>query len=324
MGIFIDSSTCTAKIALIVRRSYKMRFWIVAAVPAIFLGVSAFIAQPAPAQAVKPPACLTPSVKNVRMFDAFNAVGKPDLTSYGMQRVQVLDRDFWADSKHKTADPARVEKLLATLPNNNDPIVLDIEHFDTSNDPAVTRKEGIALAKIARIFRQKAPGRSIGFYGLLPIAGWGNSIVRGDLRNIAKWKQHNDAIAPLNAAVDVLYPVGYTNDKDRAAWAKQIRATICEARRISKRPVYVFVWPEFHEGSIFKNTPIPADQWREQLDVLAPIADGIVLWGGYDLVKNRLKTWDEDEQWWTVTKERMARWKRNGRPAYRGPAAKPI
>ncbi len=301
-----------------------MRLWIAAFIPAMFLGISTFAAQSVPAPAVKAPACLRPTVKNIRMFDTFNAVGKPDLSVYGMQRAEVLDRDFWADNKRKTADPARVEKLLATLPNTTDPIILDIEHFDTSNDPAITRKEGVALAQIARIFRQKAPGRSIGFYGLLPTGGWGASIVRGDMHNIAKWKQHNDAIAPLNATVDVLYPIGYTLDKDRASWAKQIRSTICEARRISKRPVYVFVWPEFHEGSRFKNTPIPADQWRDQLDVLAPIADGIVVWGGYDLVKNRLKTWDENEAWWTVTKQRMAQWKRYGRPAYKGPAAKPI
>jgi hypothetical protein len=301
-----------------------MRIWFAAVLSAIMLGMGISITQPAPAQAVKRPACLTPTVKNVRMFDAWNANGKPDLSSYGMQRVQVLDRDFWADDKRKTAGPSRIEKLLATLPNNTDPIILDIEHFDTGTDLAVTRKEGAALARIARIFRQKAPGRSIGFYGLLPNAGWGNFIVKDNMPAIAKWKQHNDAIAPLNAEVDALYPVGYTIDKDRAAWAKQIRSTICEARRISRRPVYVFVWPEFHEGSVFKNTPIPADQWREQLDVLAPIADGIVVWGGWDFVNNRLKPWNENEAWWKVTKERMAYWKKNGRPAYKGPAAKPI
>jgi hypothetical protein len=308
-----------------------MRIWLAAIIPVFLWSISTADAKPSTKQrsavskkAIKAPSCLVPSVKNVRMFDALGQLQKPDLSVYGMQHVEILDRDFWADNRQKTADPARVEALLATLHNNDDPIVLDIEHFNVDNDPKITRQEGIALSKIAKIFRQKAPGRSIGFYGLLPTAGWGKSIAAGDTANIAKWKQHNDAIAPLNADVDVLYPVGYTLDKDRASWARQVRSTICEARRISKKPVYVFIWPEFHEGSVYKNTPIPADQWREQLDVLAPIADGIVIWGGWDFPRNRLKTWDENEAWWTVTKERMGRWKRYGRPAYKGPASRPL
>ena len=43
------------------------------------------------------------------------------------------------------------------------------------------------------------------------------------------------------------------------------------------------------------------------------IADGIVLWGGYDLQAGRPRAWDEREPGWRVTKEMLRDW--NSAPA---------
>jgi hypothetical protein len=146
------------------------------------------------------------------------------------------------------------------------------------------------------------------------VGGYGQSIETDNRAGIDEWHRQNDALKVLEPSVDMLFPSGYTLVKDKRAWIKQVRATVCEARRLSKKPVYVFIWPEFHEGSVYKNTPVPADLWADELDTLVEIADGMVIWGGWDFPKNKLKTWDESEAWWQVTKGRLAKWQRYGRP----------
>jgi hypothetical protein len=65
----------------------------------------------------------------------------------------------------------------------------------------------------------------------------------------------------------------------------------------------VFLWPEFHESSEFKYTFVSGETWGHQLKVACEIADGVVIWGGWDLQKKRAREWDDHASWWKVTLE---------------------
>ncbi len=229
-----------------------------------------------------------------------------------MTPVHLVDRDFWADMKaQRGVDPVRVQQVVAAIPHDNTPIILDIEHFDLRTNPQITESETRELIEIIRAFKMAAPGRPIGYYGFFPLGGYGREIEAGDVAATSIWQRQNDAMRRLLAEVDFLAPSLYTLLDNPAGWTKQARATICEARRLSKKPVYPFLWPEFHEGSPFKNMPVPVQFWTVQIDTVARYADGMVLWDGWDFVKNRIKPWDGNAPWWRITKSRVDNWRRN-------------
>jgi hypothetical protein len=256
--------------------------------------------------------CLKPARSAFRVFDSLAHTGKPDLRPLGMTPVHIVDRDFWADMKTlRGVDPVRVQQVVAALPDNDMPIILDIEHFDLRSNPQMTERETRELIEIIRAFKKAAPGRPIGYYGFFPLGGYGREIEAGDAAATIIWQRQNDAMHRLLAEVDFLAPSLYTLLDNPAGWTTQARATICEARRLSKKPVYPFLWPEFHEGSPFKNTPVPVQFWTVQIDTLARYADGMVLWDGWDFVKSRIKPWDGNAPWWRITKSRLEHWRRN-------------
>jgi AcrR family transcriptional regulator len=127
----------------------------------------------------------------------------------------------------------------------------------------------------------------------------------------AEWRADNRRLAPIAAAVDVNMPSLYAYYDDRDGWVRQAKALVCEARRYSDKPVIAFIWPEFHPSSKPSGTAIPGDYWRLQLETLADIADGVVIWGGYDLARERAEPWDANAPWWHETLDFLARHRRN-------------
>jgi hypothetical protein len=62
--------------------------------------------------------------------------------------------------------------------------------------------------------------------------------------------QANDAVAPIAAQADVLFPSIYTFYPDENGWQTYAIAQIKEARRIGPgKPVYVFLWPQFEDAT---------------------------------------------------------------------------
>jgi hypothetical protein len=265
------------------------------------------------------PVCSKSKFSKFRVYEGMFHDGKPDLRSYGAYPVRILDRDFWTeDAAHTAADMKKARALIGGLPKDGAPIVLDIEHFDLVSDRPVIQASTEKLVRIQQVFRAAAPGRKIGFYGMLPLFAYWPVNGADPVAGMAKWRGQNDAMQALEPKVDLLFPQLYTYYEDREGWVRHARALICEARRISTKPVYVFIWPEYAESSTFKDTPVQADYWALQLDTLYEISDGIVIWDGWDFPKNRLKTWDANAAWWKVTLDRLEKWKRDGR-LYRKP-----
>ena len=78
------------------------------------------------------------------------------------------------------------------------------------------------------------------------------------------WQKENDNVASIAKLADVLFPSIYTFYEDRNGWSKYAIAQIQEARRHADgKPVYVFLWPQYHESNKkLANTFLPGDYWR--------------------------------------------------------------
>jgi hypothetical protein len=93
---------------------------------------------------------------------------------------------------------------------------------------------------------------------------------------------------------DVILPSLYTFYEDQNGWEINAVDQIREARQYGK-PVYVYLWPQFHDSSHRAFQYIEKEYWRRQLELCRREADGVVIWGGNQ------QTWDENALWWQET-----------------------
>jgi hypothetical protein len=237
------------------------------------------------------------SPQGFMVFDGLLYRNKPDLAPLGMPRILQINQPSGSADK---LDEASVRARLATLHDFTGALFLDYEDWPTSGVAADVGARNIAFYnRVTEIAREMAPKATIGYYGEFPCRNyWGP--VSGDHKKIADWKECNRRGEPVASRVDVVYPSLYTFYNDQKSWDIYARAMIEEARRYRK-PVYVFLWPEFHVSNpLLRNTEIPRQFWRHQLDFCRGLADGVVIWGGWN------EEWREDAPWWIETKAFLA------------------
>src|SRR5207249_9613783 len=95
------------------------------------------------------------------------------------------------------------------------------------------------------------------------------------------------SIVPFVGALD---PSRYTFYDDAQGWVKYALANVAEARRIADgRPVYPFLWPQYHYSNARLGSQyIDGNLWSLELRTMYAHADGLVIWGGYDVANKRL------------------------------------
>lgn len=272
---------------------------------ALLLGV--MTPSPAPSAAT----CPAPHRGPFRVFDGLIYAQKPDLSRQGLRPIHLIDRNIWADESRRTSgppDPVLVRRALESLPADGAPVVLDIEDLDPgAADPQASAVAINWLNQIRAVFRSADPNRSLGFYGLVPNRDYWRAVEGPDSPRYRAWQRENDRLAPIERGVDANYPSLYTFYEDEAGWVTYATAQICEARRLSSKPVYVFLWPEFHTGSTNAGHFISPSFWRLQLETAYRLADGVVIWGGYDIAESHLRPWDPQAPWWQETMRFMER-----------------
>ncbi|MBI1195105.1 MAG: hypothetical protein GC138_04600, partial [Gammaproteobacteria bacterium] len=117
----------------------------------------------------------------------------------------------------------------------------------------------------------------------------------------AQWQAENQSLEPLVKSVDVVFPSAYTFYRDQAGWKRMAVAQIMAARSYEK-PVYVFLWPHYHDSNKFLSGYYIGDEyWRMELETVRQYADGVVIWGGWGNGKPQI--WDDHAAWWEVTKK---------------------
>jgi hypothetical protein len=241
--------------------------------------------------------------RGFKVFNALAYAGQPDMGAYGMRPIHLADRGIWREgaSRQSPPDQQLVQRYVDSLPRDGAPIVLDFEDFTLSKGSGEAETAVRGLGRLFGAFKQAAPDRPIGFYGYIPNRDYWRAIQPTASKEYRAWQQENDRAASLAKRVDVLFPSIYTFYPDEEGWIAYATAQICEARRLSPKPVYVFLWPDYHGGVRPSSGPIPGHYWRTQLDTAYRLADGVVIWGGWDLEANHAQPWRPGASWWQET-----------------------
>lgn len=260
-----------------------------------------FAALPALAQA-------PPIPKPFMVFDATVYANKPNLSAYGLRPITLLSQGHFGADWYKYADRLPDIEAVHTVARDaqlkGHPVVLDIEHWPLDGQKTIVDGNLAKYLSVLHWFRQSAPGLSTGYYGAPPLRDYWRALKDVNSQERLAWMTGNDRLHSLAGTVDALYPSLYTFYPDQAGWKAYAIAQIEEARRYGEgKPVYAFLWPQYHDSNPSLNaTYLPADYWQLELETARQYADGIVIWGGWD-VGNRPAIWDDTAAWWKVTKE---------------------
>jgi hypothetical protein len=241
------------------------------------------------------------------VFDALFHGRKPNLIKHGLRPIQPGASEFWrlvgprAEPDLTQPDEQRTRAFARTAARQRTLLYLDIEHWPTEAGMEGATPQDVAatvgkLVRIADWIHDEQPGVRLGFYGVPPLRDYWRCIKPEASPERQAWRRGNEALSEVARHVDVLYPSLYTFYDDRPGWEKYATGNLAEARRYGKL-VYAFLMPYYHESTKapYSKQPIEGPFWRLQLETCYRHADGIVIWGGYQML------WDQNAEWWQET-----------------------
>jgi hypothetical protein len=231
-----------------------------------------------------------------RIFDGLAHRGKPDLTKYGIEPITPVAHIWRANNSHDTVDELGLALALNRLPTATATIFLDIEVWPLDPaDPSVLRASLAKMTTVAQAVRHISPQMKFGFYGAPPIRVYW-PILKHDT-SYQQWLSADRTMSPLAMSVDYIFPSLYTFYADPKGWLLFAEAQLQEARQYRK-PVYPFLWYQYHDSNRFlRGHEIAADAWEQELRFCRDEADGVVLWGGTG------EDWNEGAVWWQKTRQ---------------------
>jgi hypothetical protein len=239
------------------------------------------------------------------VFDGTLYKLKPDLSQYGVRPITILyENRFWPSGQAPANLPEQgiVRALAAEVAPSLSPVILDIERWPVKGTPSLVQSSVTQYRTVLQWFREAAPNLRMGFYGTIPVPDYWRAIRDPTSADFKAWQQDNDRLDLIAKDVDVLFPSIYTFYADRQGWVAYAIAQIAEARRkASGKPVYAFIWPQYHESNqLLGGRFLEADYWELELLTVRQYADGLVIWGGWG--NSGPAEWDEGASWWRVTK----------------------
>jgi hypothetical protein len=269
----------------------KMRFWTAILLVAA-LGIAAARTEKSPVgiygeETVFAGARKKPDAGSFVIYDNLFYRGKPDTLREGLVPSNIIyEGKIWPRKSDYGSLPNRAE-FQATVRDhiaNPGPLVLDIEELPLKGPQDVALRNLEVLTKLADWAREAAPGKFVGYYGT-------NTLSNVPSANLGyAWE--------LARHVDAFFPPMYTFDDDRAKWERRAKAAQREARQLDdKKPVYFYMWPQYHDGTPKQFQFIDASYWKFQLETARRYSDGIVLWSP------SRNDWNDATGWWTATVE---------------------
>lgn len=244
------------------------------------------------------------------VFDGTLFKNKPSLDPYHVRPITLLyESRLFAANQSPDAMPSEiiVRSLAYELRGSPDPVVLDIERWPLKGDHLAVQSTVAKCVSVLSWVKAEAPNVQAGMYGTVPIPDYWRAIRDHSSMEFRSWQQDNDRLEAVIDHIDALFPSIYTFYPDRQGWVTYAIAQIAEARRKAKgKPVYAFLWPQYHESNqLLGLRPLDQDYWELQLNTVAQHADGVVIWGGWGV--NGPEPWNEEAPWWQVTKRFMKR-----------------
>jgi len=243
------------------------------------------------------------SRSSFHVFDATLYRGKPDLGKYGISSLPVFyQADLWPNSE--SLDRVPEKQVLETALTKIGPkslVCLDVEHWQLGGSSDESERNIKNYIELVRRLHGLRKDLRLGYYGVAPVRDYWRAKAGLGSPKYIKWQFENRRLVTLVEAVDVVFPSIYTFYRDRDGW-KQAAISQMKAARSYGKPVYVFLWPQYHDSNrLFGGHYIGNDYWRLQLDTVRQYADGVVIWGGWG--DGGPKSWDEQASWWKITRE---------------------
>ncbi|HUJ16771.1 MAG TPA: hypothetical protein VL197_02165 [Nitrospirota bacterium] len=228
------------------------------------------------------------------IFDGVVYKHKPDMSRYGIKPILILyDDAFWDKGEDKKElNRKKIVETAKKIPRASI-VCIDIEHLGADK-----------LKEVAVLIKKNAPQSQIGFYGI-PLREYWASLAEKSSQQYKDWVNKNEQYIALIQEVDILFPSLYTFYPFPEQWEKYAIENIKQAK-IYGKPVYPFLWPQYHDSTILKGSYINGDLWRLELETCYKYADGIVMWGGWDMIAWKAEDWKDDAIWWAVTQKFIA------------------
>jgi hypothetical protein len=248
--------------------------------------------------------------KRFVVFDATLYKDKPSLKHLHVYPLPILyEHRFWPHDSSKDPLPpeAQVRLLAGEQRGSSQPVVIDIERWPLNGDAAVVQATVHQFMSVLSWFKSAAPELRVGLYGTIPVPDYWRAIRDPGSADYRAWQQDNDRLGEIVVRVDALFPSIYTFYPDRRGWVTYAIAQMREARRKANgKPVYAFLWPQYHESNVLlSHRPLDPDYWETQLTTVYDHADGVVIWGGWG--DKGPEPWDEAAPWWQATKRFLTR-----------------
>jgi hypothetical protein len=256
-----------------------------------------------------------------RVFYCFEFSGQPEdsyFENMGMEKYQLAFEGLLTDNNGDPSKRVIVDEkveLAAKAMESHRPfhgiMGFDVEFLETGYDSGLSPEESggnaATLARLVETARRAAPGAALGMYGVVPcfspslfIFG-ASSETDGD---IELWKEYNDGLFPLIRAVDYLAPSLYLcyNEEDYPYKSYAI-PIVREAKRIGAgKPIYPFVSPQYHVGSMNNGKAASYAAWKNVLETIKGSgAQGIIIFAGDGYMGDNPPGWnDSQNQGWKL------------------------
>jgi hypothetical protein len=217
------------------------------------------------------------------VYDNMFYSGQPETATAGLVKCNILYQiAIWPKGRDMSVlpDKAAYQQLVRQHSVNPGPFVIDIEKLPLKGEAA---EHNLAiLSTLADWAREVLPGKPIGFYGY------------NTLSNISK--SRIPLAKQLAAHVDVFFPSMYTFNDDQPAREAKMKAEADEDHMLGPgKPLYFYLWPQYHDKTPKAFQFVSSDYWRFQLDNAKKYGDGVVIWSSSKFA------WNDATGWWEAT-----------------------
>ncbi len=260
---------------------------------------------------------MTYNKRGFQIYNGMQFLNQPDL---GLAPVQLVNGFNEVDGR-KSWGLEDVKKVHDKM------IVIDVETIGVDSvyekDQNKLKANREKMITIVDMIREARPDMRLGFYGTVPVGTYWSPIqYRDQYPSFAAgealmqgWQQDNLALTEMARKVDVIFPSFYSYNNFTPETEYFIRTNMIEAKKYNK-PVMPFICPALGSSSgVFspgsKVTYMTYDQMTQHLKLLYELADGIVIWGGWEArppSTNMVRVeWDAKAEWVRALKDFMAK-----------------